>query len=125
MSNVTVVRTKSELENAIERQDRTIAVQSASLADDIETIKSASSAAILTASGAVGVFVTNFWNPVGWGSGVVAAISGGSLVSALVAIGLSATLLFAIYNDYSINGRTEVRLAGGNSVKADLVLERR
>lgn len=81
MSNVTVVRTKSELENAIERQNRTIAVQSDSLATDIETIKSASSAAILTAS---------------------------------VAIGLSATLLFAIYNDYSINGRTEVRLAGGD-----------
>ncbi|MFD2632034.1 hypothetical protein [Idiomarina piscisalsi] len=42
MSNVTVVYTKSELERAIERQDKTIAVKSSSLADDVKTLKSAS-----------------------------------------------------------------------------------
>jgi hypothetical protein len=36
MSNVTVVHTKSELELAIERRDKTIAVKSASLADDVQ-----------------------------------------------------------------------------------------
>ena len=124
MSNVTVVHTKSELERAIERQDKTIAVKSASLADDVKTLKSASSGTFALAVGSAGVFATNFWNPLGWGSGIIGTLSTGSLITAIVAIGLSTTLLFAIYNDYSIKGRTSIRLAGGNSIDADLVMER-
>ncbi|MAO68416.1 MULTISPECIES: hypothetical protein [Idiomarina] len=124
MSNVTVVRTKSELEKAIESQERTIAVQSASLADDVKTVKSASSCAFALAVGSAGVFATNFWNPLGWGSGIIGTLSTGSLITAIIAIGLSTTLLFAIYNDYSIKGRTSIQLAGGNNIEADLVMER-
>jgi len=124
MSNVTVVHTKSELERAIERQDKTIAVKNASLAEDVQTVKSASSGAFVLAVGSAGVFATNFWNPLGWSSGIIGTLSTGSLVTAIVAIGLSTTLLFAIYNDYSIKGRTSIRLAGGNSIDADLVMER-
>ena len=71
MSNVTIVRTKSELEKAIERRDRTVAVRNANLADDVKTVKSASSGAFVLAVGSTGVFATNFWNPLGWGSGVI------------------------------------------------------
>ena len=60
MSNVTVVYTKLELERAIERQDKTIAVKSASLADDVRTVKAASSGAFALAVGSAGVFATNF-----------------------------------------------------------------
>tara|TARA_B100002019_G_scaffold289463_1_gene305126 strand:+ start:2567 stop:2944 length:378 start_codon:yes stop_codon:yes gene_type:complete len=124
MSNVTVVHTKSELERAIERRDKTIAVKSASLAEDVQTVKSASSGAFALAIGSAGVFATNFWNPLGWGSGIIGTLSTGSLITAIIAIGLSSTLLFAIYNDYSIKGRTSIQLAGGNSIDADLVMER-
>ena len=124
MSNVTVVYTKLELERAIERQDKTIAVKSASLADDVRTVKAASSGAFALAVGSAGVFATNFLNPLGWGSGIIGTLSTGSLITAIIAIGLSTTLLFAIYNDYSIKGRTSIRMAGGNSIDADLVMER-
>lgn len=40
MSNVTVVDTKSELEVAIEKQNKTIIVKSVSPADDVKTVKS-------------------------------------------------------------------------------------
>ena len=40
MSNVTVVDTKSELEGAIEKQNKTIVVKSVLPADDVKTVKS-------------------------------------------------------------------------------------
>ena len=39
MSNVTVVDTKSELEGAIEKQNKTIVVKSVLPADDVKTVK--------------------------------------------------------------------------------------
>jgi len=86
MSNVTVVHTKSELERAIERRDKAIAVKSASLADDVQTVKSASSGAFALAIGSAGVFATNFWNPLGWGSGIIGTLSTGSLITAIFAL---------------------------------------
>lgn len=124
MSNVTVAHTKSELERAIERRENTIAVRSMSLANGVKTVKSASSGAFALAIGSAGIFATNFWNPLGWGSGIIGTLSTGSLITAIIAIGLSTTLLFAIYNDYSIKGRTSIQLAGGNSIDVDLVMER-
>lgn len=124
MSDVTIVRTKRELESAIKRRESRIAVKSSSLASDIKTVKAASTGALATAIGAAGVFATNFWNPLGWGSGIVGAVSSGTLITSIIAIGLSTTLIFALYNDYSIKGSTSIRLAGGNSIDADLVMER-
>ncbi|RUO40302.1 hypothetical protein [Idiomarina aquatica] len=124
MSDVTIVHTKTELEKAIDRRDKRIVIKSRALASDVQTIKSASSGAFALAIGSVGVFATNFWNPLGWGSGIIGTLSTGTLITAIVAIGLSTTLIFAVYNDYSIKGSSSIKLAGGNSIDADLVMER-
>jgi hypothetical protein len=111
MSDVTIVHTKTELEKAIERRDKRIVIKSRALAGDVRTIKSASSGAFALAIGSAGVFATNFWNPLGWGSGIIGTLSTGTLITAIVAIGLSTTLIFAVYNDYSIKGSSSIKLA--------------
>ena len=78
----------------------------------------------MAAIGGVGVGATNFWNPIGWGAGAVGLVAGGSTLIAIVALGVGATLIYAIYNGYSIKGKTKVTTPDGTVYEAEVVMER-
>ncbi len=124
MSDVSIVNSKDELKAAIKRGASTIVVQDSSLASNIKTVKMASKVALGAAIAGAGLAASNFWNPVGWVSGVASVAVSGSLVWALVALGLSATLIWLIYNDYSIKGKGKVTLPDGTEVEGEIILEK-
>lgn len=124
MSDVSIVNSKDELKAAIKRGDSTIVIQDSSLADNIKMVKMASKVALGVAIAGAGVAATNFWNPVGWVSGVASLAVSGSLVWALAALGLSATLIWLIYNDYTIKGKGKVKLPDGTEVEGEIILEK-
>lgn len=124
MDDYAVVSTKGELKRAVERETRQIIITNPDLASNIRTVKTASKAALVTAIGAAGVAATNFWNPVGWGAGAVGLVAGGSTLTAIIALGVGATLIYAIYNGYSIKGTTKVKTPDGTEYEAELVMEK-
>ena len=117
MSDVAIVNSKDELKAAIKKGASTIIIQDSSLAGNIKTVKMASKVALGAAIAGAGLAATDFWNPVGWVSGVASVAVSGSLVWALVALGLSATLIWLIYNDYTIKGKGKVKLPDGTDVE--------
>lgn len=125
MSDYAVVSTKEELKRAVERETRQIIITDPKLASNIKTVKTASTAALATAIGAAGVAATNFWNPVGWGAGAVGLVAGGSTLTAIIALGVGATLIYAIYNGYSIKGKTKVKTPDGTEYEAEIVMEKK
>ncbi|WP_287832076.1 hypothetical protein [Idiomarina sp.] len=124
MNDVILVRTKGELERALKNKAQMIAIKDARLASRVRVVKSASMGAIVASTGALGLLATTFWNAAGLTMGFIGAVSTTTLTTAILTIGLSTTLIFAIYSDYSIKGKTKVELAGGNSIEADLVMGR-
>lgn len=97
-----VVTTKAQLKAALEAKTDEIIIQNPTLAKHVRLVKAASRGALLAAIASAGIAVTNAWNPLGWGAGVVGVVSGGTLITALVMLGLGAALVWIIYNDYSI-----------------------
>jgi hypothetical protein len=124
MNDFAIVGTKEELKQAIEREAQQIIITNPDLASNIKNVKTASKAVLVTAIGAAGLAATNFWNPIGWGAGAVGLAVGGSTVAAIVALGLGATLIYAIYNGYSIKGKTKVTTPDGTVIEAELVMEK-
>lgn len=124
MSNYAVVSTKNELEQALERKADKIIVTDPDLARNIRTVKFASKAALTAAIAGITIAATNFWNPVGWGAGVVGAVAGGSTMVAIVALGLGAALVFVIYNDYNIKAKGKVKMPDGTEVEGEIILEK-
>jgi len=124
MDDYAVVNTKEELKRAVERETRQIIITNSDLASNIKTVKTASKAALGVAIGAAGIAATNFWNPVGWGAGAVGLVAGGSTLTAIIALGVGATLIYAIYNGYSIKGKTKVKTTDGTEYEAEIVMEK-
>ena len=124
MNDISIVNDKSELEEAIKKGVSTIVIKDPSLADNIKTVKMASKVALAAAIAGAGIAATNFWNPVGWVSGIASVAVSSSLIFALVALGLSATLIWMIYNGYTIKGKGKVKLPDGTVVEGEIILEK-
>lgn len=124
MSSYAVVSSKSELERALERKVDSIVITDSDLAGRVRTVKTASRAALVAAIAAVGVAAVNFWNPIGWGVGFVGLTTGSTIVIALAVLGLGATLIWALYNDYNITAGGKVTLPDGTVVEGELVLKK-
>lgn len=125
MNDYAVVSTKEELKRAVENKTKQIIITNADLASNIRTIKTASRAALGVAIAAVGVAATNFWNPVGWGAGAVGLVATSSTLTAIIALGVGATLVYAIYNGYSIKGKGRVTTPDGTEYEAEIVMEKK
>ena len=124
MNNYAVVSTKKELEQALERKVDRIIVTNPDLARNIRTVKFASKAALTTAVAGLAVAATNFWNPIGWGAGIVGAVAGGTTMFAVVALGIGAALIWVIYNNYDIKAKAKVKLPDGTEIEGELILEK-
>jgi hypothetical protein len=124
MNNYAVVNTKSELKLALENNTKKIIITNPDLASNIRTVKNASYVALTAAVAGIGVAATNFWNPIGWGAGAVGLVAGGSTLTAIITLGVGVTLIYAIYNGYSIKGKTKVKLPDGTEYEAEIVLEK-
>ena len=125
MEKVVVVNTKKELEKALEEKARKIVITNAGIASNVKIVKTASQAGLVAAIAAAGVAATNFWNPIGWTAGFVGAVSGGTTITALVVLGLGATLIWAIYNEYDIKAGGKVTLSDGTVIQGEMVLQKK
>lgn len=124
MNEYAVVNSKDELKRALEQEIQQIIIMNSDVASNVRTVKTASKVALVAAVGGVGVAATNFWNPVGWGAGAVGLVAGGSTLTAIIALGVGATLIYAIYNGYSIKAKGKVKTPDGNEYEAEMVMEK-
>ena len=126
MKDYAIVSTQQQLKNALQDNISQIIITNADLAAQIKTIKNASTAALAAAIASAGVASTNFWNPIGWGAGAVGLATGGYLLVAIVALlgVLGVTLIYAIYNGYSIRGKGSVTTPDGTEYEAEIILEK-
>lgn len=124
MNDYAVVSTKKELEQALKRKADKIIVTDPDLARNIKSIKLASRAALTTVLAGMVVAATNFWNPIGWGAGLVGAVSSGTIIAAIVALGFGAALVWIMYNDYTIKAKCKVKMPDGTEIEGEVILER-
>lgn len=124
MKEYTVVKTKVELRNAIKNETKHIVIADKSLAKNIRTVKIASKAGLTLAIASAGIAVTNFWNPVGLTAGLVSTISSGTLITAIVTLGIGSTFIWAIYNNYSIKAKGKYTSKNGVTCEGEIILER-
>lgn len=125
LSNIAIVSTKKELEQALARKTQKIVITDSNIASSVKTVKTASQAGLVAAIAAAGIAATNFWNPIGWTAGLVGAASGGAIITALIVLGLGATLIWAIYNEYDIKAGGKLTLPDGTVVEGEMVLQKR
>ena len=98
MSDYAVVNSKEELKRALKFEINQIIITDSTLASNINIVKETSKVALVVTLGGMGVATTNFWNPIGWGAGAVGLVASGSTLTAIIALGVGATLIYAIYN---------------------------
>ncbi len=124
MSSIAIVNTKKELEQALARKTQKIVITDSDIASNVKIVKTASQAGLVAAIAAAGIAATNFWNPIGWTAGLVGVVSGGTIIAALVVLGLGATLIWAIYNEYDIKAGGKITLPDGTVVQGEMVLQK-
>jgi len=124
MQEYVLVNTKAELKQAIDNETKNIIVMDEGLASNIKKVKLASKVGLTLAIGSIGVAATNFWNPVGLTAGFVGAVSSGTLITAIVTLGLGATFIWAIYNNYSIKVKGKYTSSNGEEIEGEIILER-
>ncbi|MFT4927779.1 MAG: hypothetical protein ACI8WB_003893 [Phenylobacterium sp.] len=124
MQEYAVVNTKAELKKAIDNEVEHIIVADKGLANNIKTVKFASKAGLALAIGSAGIAATNFWNPIGMTAGVVGAVSSGTLITAIVTLGIGVTFIWAIYNNYSIKLKGKYTSSGGDTYEGEIILDR-
>jgi hypothetical protein len=141
MTSTVLVSTKDELKQAINDKIERIVITDAALAKHIRVVKSSAkwvlTAAIAAAVG-TGVAATNFWNPAGWAGGATAGVItmglgaagaagavDATLITAIIVLGLSATILYAIYSNYDVKGGGKITLPNGTELEGELNLERK
>jgi hypothetical protein len=125
MSSYAVVSNKAELEKALEKGVQEIVITDIGVARNIKIVKATSRAGLAVAIGSALVAAVNFWNPIGWTVGAVEAVSGGAIITALIVLGLGATLIWAIYNKYDVKAGGKVTLPDGTTVEGELILQRK
>lgn len=124
MKNYIVVSTKKELEFALKEKADKIIITDSDLAKNVKNIKLTSYVSLTAAIAGVGVAATNFWNPVGWGAVFFGAVAGSSTMITIIALGIGATLIFVIYNDYTIKAKGKVKMPDGIEVEGEVILEK-
>ena len=126
MKDYAIVSTKQQLKSALEDNISQIIITDAELAAQIKTLKNASKAALAATIASAGITSINIWNPIGWGAGAVGLATGGYLLVAIVALlgVLGVTLIYAIYNGYSIRGKGTVTTPDGTEYEAEIILEK-
>lgn len=97
-----IVNSKEDLKKALNAKAEEILITNKSLAAQIKTISYASKAALTAAIAGGAVAAANFWNPVGWGVAGFTAVSSGTLLAALLALGVG-TLIWVLWNDYDFS----------------------
>lgn len=100
------VSTKEDLKNALNNKNEEILITNEKLAGNVKTISYASKAAITAALAGVGITATNFWNPIGLGAAgitAITAISSWTLILTIIALGLGASLIWILWNDYDFS----------------------
>ena len=102
MSEPFIVNSKQDLKEALKVEASEIIITNKSLASQIKNVSYASKAALVAAVAGTSVATTNFWNPVGWGVAGFTAISSGTLLTALVALGIG-TMVWVLWNDYDFS----------------------
>lgn len=126
MAEYALVNNKEELKRALKSDTRNIIITDKSLATNVTRIKTASKVALVAVVGGAGVAAASFWNPVGWTAGAVGIAAGGAtLTPAIVALSLSASLIFLIYNGYSIKGKGKYTAPDGSVFEAEVILEKK
>lgn len=141
MTSTVLVSSKGELKQAINDKIEQIVIIDPALARHIRVIKSSSKwvlAAAIAAALGTGVAATNFWNPAGWAGGATAGVVtmgltaagaagaiDATLIAAIVVLGLSATILYAIYSNYEIKGSAKFKNADGTEIEGELSLVRK
>ena len=124
MNEYAVVRTKEQLKQALDSKTENIIVTDEGLARNIKVVKYASKVGLALAIGSAGITATNFWNPIGFTAGFVGAISSSTLIVAIIALGVGATLIWAIYNNYSIKVKGKYTSSSGATYEGEIILER-
>lgn len=125
MSESVFVSTKKELERALENKVEKIVVIDPKIAKNIQLVKKTPKVALTAAIATLGIAVTNFWNPVGLTAGFVGAVTGGTVVTALIFLGIGAAYVWAIYNDYDIKAERKVIDANGVERADSIVLSKK
>lgn len=126
MTEYALVSSKEELKQALKSETRNIIITNQSLADNVVRIKTASKVALVAVVGGAGVAAVSFWNPVGWTAGAVGIAAGGAtLTPTVLALSLSASLIFLIYNGYSIKGKGKYTAPDGSVFEGEVILEKK
>jgi len=125
MNGYAIVYKKKDLEIALENKVDKIIIKDPDLARSVLTINTASKSAITAAIAGLGLVTTNFWNPLGWASGFVGTVAAGSIIYCIIALGISAVLIYAIHNEYSIKAKGKVTMPDGTIIEGDVILEKR
>ncbi|MDN2481238.1 hypothetical protein [Vibrio agarivorans] len=102
MTEPFVVSSKEELKEALRIEAPEIIIVNRSLASKIKTVKLASKAALTAVVAGAAISATNFWNPVGLGVAGFTAASSGTLLTAVVALGIG-TMIWVLWNDYDFD----------------------
>lgn len=141
MTSTVLVSSKAELKQAINDKVERIVVADPALAKHIRVVKTSSKWVLAAAIAAVlgtGVAATNFWNPAGWAGGATAGMAtmgltaagaagalDASVIGAIAVLGLSASILYAIYSSYEITGSAKIKMPDGTEVEGELNLVRK
>ncbi len=109
VSEPILVSSRAELKQALSQRCGEILITDSKLANQVKVVSYASKAAIAAAVTGAGVATVNAWNPIGWGVAGITAITSGTLISAVAALGIGAVLIWVLWNDYdfSFEGGTE------------------
>ncbi|HDY7443088.1 hypothetical protein HJ111_04675 [Vibrio parahaemolyticus] len=102
MAEPYIVNSKADLKRALEIEASEIIITDKSLATQIKTVSYASKAALTAAIAGAAIASTNFWNPVGWGVAGFTAVSSGTLLTAIIALGVG-TMVWVLWNDYDFS----------------------
>lgn len=103
MGETVFVSTKAELKKALEDKAQEILITDLALANYVMVVMSASKVAIGAAVAGMGIASFNMWNPIGWGVAGLTAATSATLVAAIVALGISAILIWVLWNDYDFS----------------------
>ena len=107
MGETVFVSTKAELKKALEDKAQEILITDLALANYVMVVMSASKVAIGAAVAGMGIASFNMWNPHWLGVAGLTAATSATLVAAIVALGISAILIWVLWNDYDFVLRGE------------------
>lgn len=109
MSEPVFVSSRVELNRALKQRYAEILITDSKLANQVKVVSYASKSAIGIVLAGSGVVAVSWWNPIGWTAAGVTAITSGSLFAAIAALGIGASLVWVLWNDYdfSFEGGTE------------------